>query len=65
MAIWMDAGMRNGEQVSGGCDSVADVPNLPAYAQEHNLKVGSNFLCISDASVYMMKSDGSFSKLGG
>lgn len=65
MAIWMDKGMRNGEQVSGGCDSVSDTENLEAYAQEHSLKRGSYFVCIENSKAYMMHSDGTFSMLGG
>ena len=65
MAIWMDKGMRDGEQISGGCDGTADVPNLSTFAQEHKLKVGSYFLCIDESKAYIMKSNGTFSRLGG
>lgn len=63
MAIWLNKGEKDGTQAGGGCDGVSDVANLETFAQEHHLKVGSNFLCIDTSDVYMMKSDGTFKKL--
>lgn len=65
MAIWLNKGEKDGTQASGGCDGASDVPNLEAFAQAHHLKVGSDFLCIDTSALYMMKSDGTFKKLGG
>ena len=65
MAIWLNAGEKDGTQASGGCDGTSDVSNLATFAEEHHLKVGSTFLNVDESAVYMMKSDGSFKKLGG
>ena len=43
-----------------GCDTTADVPNLPAYAESNRLKAGSTCLCKQTSDVYMMGSDGSW-----
>ena len=43
-----------------GCDTTADVANLPAYADSNNLKPGSTCLCKATSDVYMMGSDGSW-----
>lgn len=39
------------------CDGTMDLNDLPAYAVAHNLKPGSQCMCIDTATVYMMKSD--------
>lgn len=39
------------------CDSTADVANLPEYAEKYKLGLGSTCLCISNSTVYAMKSD--------
>lgn len=39
------------------CDGIMDINDLPAYAVAHNLKPGSQCMCIDTATVYMMKSD--------
>lgn len=43
-----------------GCDTTADVPNLPAYAESNRLKEGTTCLCKQTSDVYMMGSDGSW-----
>lgn len=40
-----------------GCDSAADIANLPAFAESNNLKPGSTCMCIDTSEVYAMKSD--------
>ena len=60
MAIWINAGYHDGQQASLGCDSTADLPNLPQFAQEHHLKVGSDCFCQSDYSAHFINSDGSW-----
>ena len=39
------------------CDSTGDVAKLPEYAEKYKLGLGSTCLCISNSSVYAMKSD--------
>lgn len=46
-----------------GCDSAADIPNLPAYAESNNLKPGTTCTCIDTSEVYAMKSDGTWKVL--
>lgn len=40
-----------------GCDTAADVADLPAFAESNRLKPGSTCLCAATSDVYMMKSD--------
>ena len=54
MAIWLNKGEQDGTQASGGMDGVSDVANLETFAQQHHLKMGSQFLCIDTSEVYMM-----------
>ena len=42
------------------CDSVADVADLPQFAQDNNLSMGSSCYCIDNGTLYMMKSDGTW-----
>lgn len=42
------------------CDSASDVSNLPAFAEQHDLKPGSTCLCIDNSNVYAMKSNGTW-----
>ena len=42
------------------CDSTSDVANLPAFAEEYDLKPGSSCLCVDESTVYQMKSDKSW-----
>ncbi len=42
------------------CDAAADVANLPQYAEDNNLKLGTDCICVATGKVYMMKSDYSF-----
>lgn len=58
--IWLNQGEQNGTQASLGCDSTSDLANLPAFAEEHSLKVGSNCFCQSDYTVHFMNSDKSW-----
>ena len=46
-----------------GCDSTADLENLPAFAESNRLKPGSTCMCIETSEVYAMKSDGSWKAL--
>ena len=55
--IWLNKGEQNGTQAGCGCDSTSDLPNLPAFAEEHKLKMGSSCFCQSDNSVHFMNSD--------
>lgn len=45
------------------CDSTADVAKLPEFAEKYNLGLGSNCLVVDTASVYSMKSDGTWKEL--
>lgn len=40
-----------------GCDTAADVADLPAFAESNRLKPGSTCLVVATSEVYMMKSD--------
>ena len=40
-----------------GCDTTADVANLPEFAESNRLKPGSTCMCVATSDVYMMKSD--------
>ena len=42
------------------CDDVSDVANLPQYAQDHKLSMGSSCYCIDTATLYILKSDGTW-----
>ena len=44
------------------CDDSSDVANLPQYAQEHNLSMGSTCYCIDTGELYMLKSTGEWKK---
>lgn len=57
MAIWLNKGEKDGTQASVSCDTTADLANLPTYAEQHHLKVGSDCFCQSDYSVHFMNSD--------
>lgn len=46
-----------------GCDTAADVVNLPTFAESNRLKPGSTCLCIATSDVYAMQSDGTWKKL--
>ena len=46
------------------CDSSSDIPNLPTFAESIGAEMGSTCLNISDGSVRMMKSDGTWEVLG-
>jgi len=39
------------------CDGTADVAKLPEYAEKYKLGLGSTCLCVSNSTVYAMKSD--------
>ncbi len=43
-----------------GCDTTADIADLPAYAESNRLKPGSTCLCKQTSDVYMMGSDKSW-----
>jgi hypothetical protein len=41
-----------------GCDTTADIPNLPVFAESNNLKPGTTCLCKQTSQVYMLGSNG-------
>lgn len=45
------------------CDDSTDVQDLPDYARQNKLKLGSTCLCIATGTVYAMKSDYSWVEL--
>ena len=55
--------IKNGRVNDINCDEVADVNDLPTFAEEHDLKPGSTCLCVGNSSVYQMKSDGTWKML--
>lgn len=42
------------------CDSTADVADLPQFAKDNNLQMGSSCYCIDTSTLYMLKSDGTW-----
>ena len=57
MAIWFaDDSKTYGVQAELRADSASDVADLPDFATEHNLKMGSSCLVIASGSLYMMDS---------
>ena len=44
------------------CDGSADVADLPQFAEEHNLSMGSSCYCIDTGELYIMRSDGTWKK---
>lgn len=62
--IWFaDESKTKSVQAELRADSTSDVPNLPDFATEHDLKPGSSCLVISNSSLYMMKSDESWQQM--
>ena len=55
--------IKRGAQAELYCDTTSDVNDLPQFAQDWDLQMGSSCLCIQDSSVYMLKSDGNWKKL--
>lgn len=45
------------------CDDESDVENLPDFARDNNLKLGTTCLCIDTGEVYAMKSDYTWKKI--
>ena len=44
------------------CDDDNDLKDLPKFAQDNKLSMGSTCYCIDTASLYMMKSTGEWKK---
>ena len=42
------------------CDNASDVANLPQYAEDHKLSMGSSCYCIDTSTLYILKSDGTW-----
>jgi len=42
------------------CDSADDVLNLPDFAEDNNLKLGTTCICAANGKVYIMQSDFTF-----
>lgn len=45
------------------CDDDSDIANLPQFAEEHNLKLGTTCIVVDSGKVLMMKSDYSFHEI--
>lgn len=45
------------------CDDATDIPNLPNFAEENDLKIGSTCLVVDTGQVLMMKSDYSWKEI--
>lgn len=45
------------------CDDETDIANLPQFAEENHLKLGSTCLCVDTGKVYAMKSDFSWKEI--
>ena len=54
--------VKSGSVADFFCDSSSDVANLPQYAQDHNLSMGSSCYCIDTGNLYILKSDGTWKK---
>ena len=61
--IWFADYQHAGMQCELRADSESDVPNLAQFAVDNRLKPGSQCVVIGSSSVYMLKSDGTWSKL--
>lgn len=62
MAIYGED-IKHGKVNDINCDGTADIANLPAFAEENDLKPGSTCMCVDEAAVYQMKSDKTWKKL--
>ena len=45
------------------CDDASDITNLPQYARNNGLKLGTDCIVIDTGAVLMMKSDYSFKEI--
>lgn len=55
--IWFaDESKTKSVQAELRADSTSDVPNLPDFATEHDLKPGSSCLVIATGTLYMLDS---------
>lgn len=54
--------IKSGTVADFFCDDSSDVANLPQFAEENNLSMGSSCYCIGTGELYMMKSDGTWKK---
>ena len=61
--IWFKDDEHSGTQCDLYADSDADVSRLQQFASDYSLKPGSSCLVIGSSSVYLMKSDGTWSQL--
>ena len=59
MAIYGDD-IKTGKVNDIFCDAASDISDLPAFAEEHDLRPGSSCLCVDESVVYQMKSDNSW-----
>lgn len=54
--------IKKGQIADFFCDDASDVADLPQFAEERNLSMGSSCYCIDTGELYIMKSDGSWKK---
>ena len=52
--------VKSGTVADFFCDDANDLADLPQYAQDHDLSMGSSCYCIDTATLYMLKSDGTW-----
>ena len=57
MAINNIGGVTGNGAAHLACDTAADVTDLQQYAEDNNLKLGSDCLVVATGDVYLMKSD--------
>lgn len=44
------------------CDGASDVTDLPQFAEDNKLSMGSSCYCIDTGDLYILKSDGTWKK---
>jgi len=54
--------IKTGSVADFFCDDTSDVADLPQFAQDNHLSMGSSCYCIGTGELYMMKSDGTWKK---